>query len=125
VSSVDAPAAREAIGERLAVRDHEQDGLLLLMQCEQQLGHATGRVGVEVARRLVAEDDLRLPDERPGNRHTLLLSARERRGAMIEPGPQANLIEQRMCAFGCRRIASPTSVGTRTFSSTVHCGSRQ
>ncbi len=45
--------------------------------------------GVEVAGRLVGEDDLRLGDEGPGDGDPLLLAARELLGLMAEPAAEA------------------------------------
>src|SRR5687768_18379206 len=60
-----------------AVRDDDEDGLLLLMQFEQERGDDLRRVAVEVAGRLVAQKQQRPHHERAGERDALLLAARK------------------------------------------------
>ena len=51
-------------------------------------------LGVELAGRLVGQDEHRLLDQGPGDGHALLLAAGELVGAVVEPVPQADLLEQ-------------------------------
>ena len=53
-----------------------------------------GRRGVQVAGRLVAEDDRRVVDERPRDRDALLLSAGQLARGMAHPVAQADEVEQ-------------------------------
>src|SRR5690606_19703905 len=66
------------------VGDHD-DGLAELVHRpaheRQQFG---GRIGVQVAGRLVGEDDLSAPHHGPGGRHPLLLSTRQLGGSVLE-----------------------------------------
>ncbi len=82
----------------------EEDGLLLLVQRQQQLAHAVGRIRIEVTRRLVAQHDLWLTDERAGNGDALLLAAGKRRRPMVQPRSEPHLIKQSAGALGRRRI---------------------
>ena len=75
------------------------------MQIEEQRGHDRGRRLIEVAGRLVAEQQPRLPDERARNRHALLLAARQLRRAMIDAIGEADLLDQRLRARGRRHSA--------------------
>ena len=63
-------------------------------------------------------------DERARDRGTLLLAAGELGRPMIEPRSPVRPAEQRR-ALGGASSPLATSVGTSTFSRTVHCGSRQ
>lgn len=62
--------------------------------------HRLGGPGVEVARRLVHQDQRGLVHEGPGNGDSLLLSSRERAGTMIGPISQPQQIEQLASARG-------------------------
>src|SRR5580658_6624017 len=77
-----------------AVRYDDENGLLPLMQIEQQISDYVGRRLIEVARRLVAEQQKRLADQCAGQRDALLLAARKLRGAMVEAIAQPHLLEQ-------------------------------
>jgi hypothetical protein len=61
----------------LAVMSHEEDGLPLSVQPPEELEHLGGRDRVEVAGRLVADDQLGVGGERPRDRDALLLAAGE------------------------------------------------
>src|SRR2546422_2873628 len=81
-------------GQLRVVRYHHQDGLLPLVQLEQQRSHHIGRRLIEVARRLVAEQQKRLPDQGTRQRYALLLAARKLGGAMVQSVGQPHLLEQ-------------------------------
>src|SRR5689334_11809413 len=70
-------------GELEVVRDVE-NRLALLVQPLQQLEHLLGRARIEVARRLVPDDELRVARERAGDRDTLLLAPGELGREMVE-----------------------------------------
>ena len=73
-----AQLARAACGQAFVMADQDQRGALGVIELEQQVrDHAAGG-GVEIAGRLVSEHDVWPPDERPGDRHALLLTPRER-----------------------------------------------
>ena len=66
--------------DRLVVR-HEDDALAVLMrEVAQQRDDLIPGLAVEVASRLVGQDDARVIGERPGDGNPLLLAARELRG---------------------------------------------
>ena len=73
-------SCRERLGEPLTVRDDHQHVALRPVQFEQQRGHAVGAGAIEVAGRLVAEQQLLLPDERTRDRNLI-----ERESAASEP----------------------------------------
>ena len=55
--------------------DHDNGPALAVGQPAQQAEHLAARGGVQRAGRLVGEDHFRLGDQRPGDRHPLLLTA--------------------------------------------------
>ena len=62
------------------VGDHHDRGAVDLVELVEQPEHLVAAVGVEVAGRLVGEDDRRPVEQRPGDRHPLPLAAAEHRG---------------------------------------------
>ena len=76
-----------AVGDRggaRLVRDHHDRLAELLDRVTQELEDLGARRRVEVAGRLVREDDVRLRDERTGDRDALLLATGELGGAVRE-----------------------------------------
>ena len=69
-------------GMTLVVRDHD-NRRAVLVELSQQLEHFLAVDRVEVARRLVREDQFRLRDDRAGHGNTLLLTAAELLRAVI------------------------------------------
>src|SRR5581483_6443758 len=69
--------ARAAAGDRLVVRHEDQRRAALGVQREHELDHRGAGRRVEVAGRLVGEEQLRLGDEGARERDALLLAARE------------------------------------------------
>ena len=67
----------EGQGLHAVVRDVDGGDLELLQEGAQLLARLLPQLGVEVAERLVEEDDARLGHQRPGQRHPLLLPAGE------------------------------------------------
>ena len=65
-------------GLRLTVSDVEEGDAELLLQLGQHRLHADDEVGIERRQRFVEQQDARLGDQRPGERHALTLSTRER-----------------------------------------------
>ena len=63
-------------------------------EVEQRAHHAVAGCVVEVAGRLVGEQDLRVVGESPDDRDALLLAAREPRRAMPETRGEADAVEQ-------------------------------
>ena len=64
------------------------------LQPEQQIDHLAARLAVEVARRLIREDELRRPAQRARNRDALLLAAGKLRGEVIDARGEADLVQQ-------------------------------
>ena len=62
----------------------------LLQSAEDPVDLVAG-LGVELAGRLVGQDEERLLDQGPGDRHALLLAAGELVGAVVEPVAEADL----------------------------------
>ena len=93
----------------------------------QQVENAVGRLGVEISRGFVGENEGRLHRQRTGDRHALLLTARQVAGHVLFPWPEIDLVEQLsavlvIAASGQPRLASS---GISTFSAAVNSGSRQ
>src|SRR4029077_4979222 len=64
-------------GDVRIVGDDQERLPRLLRELEDELLDLLGRGGVEVSRGLVAEDDVRVADQRPGDRDALALAARQ------------------------------------------------
>src|SRR4051794_15735472 len=77
---------------------HENDGgARLTVQRLQQLDDAHARVAIEVAGRLVREENAWPIRERARDGHALLLSARELRGVVIEAVREPNPLQDVAC----------------------------
>ena len=106
------------------VRDENQCRLPAPLQAEQQIDHLLAGLAVEVAGRLVGQDDLRARAERAGDGHALLLAARELRREMIgamrrgRPRPAGARATSKASALPAN------SSGSATFSSAVMVGTR-
>ena len=72
------------------------------LQLLQQLEHAGARVGVEMAGRLVAEEESRRLDERARDRDALRFAPRELARKLVEPFRETDQGEQRLGADGLR-----------------------
>ena len=77
-------------GDRLVVGDHH-DRRALVVQGVEELQHRPARRRVEVAGRLVGEQDPRSVHERPGHGDPLALAARQLARRVVERGPRAPL----------------------------------
>jgi acyl-CoA thioesterase I len=75
------------------VGDQHESRVALAVQREHQLDDLLARRQVEVAGRLVGEQDRRLHHQRTGERHTLLLAAGELGGIVGEPLGEADTVE--------------------------------
>ena len=73
----------------------------------EQVHHLAAGARVEIARRLVGQQDRRLVGQRAGDGHALLLAAGELRGMVGRPRFQADLLQQLADALaalvGCSR----------------------
>src|SRR5581483_3930968 len=85
-----APVASGDVG--VVGRDDEREAELGLERVDQ-VEHALARVGVEVARRLVAQQELGLLDERARDRDSLRLAAGQLRREMVELRGEADQLE--------------------------------
>ena len=83
-------------------------------------------VAVEVAGRLVGQDERRARDQRPGDRDALLLAAGELGRLVVEPVAEPDPLERgaRRARARSRRETPWYSSGVATFSSAVVRGSR-
>ena len=87
--------------------------------------HVAPGGGVEVARRLVGEDERRVRDQRAGDRDTLLLAARQLARLVVQPVAQPQPLERRTRPPATFPPPMPWySSGAATFSSAVVRGSR-
>src|SRR5215470_9848560 len=102
--------------------DEDQSPASFAARPREKCGDLTCVLVVEVADRLVGEDERGIVDESPGNRDALLLAAAQFR----RPVPSAIAKADRVEEFeGAPWIRPPFgSIGTRIFSSAVSCGSR-
>src|SRR5947209_3860406 len=95
-------AVRDARRLRVVAHDHSRATVLTHELVEHRV-HLVGGRGVELARRLVREEDLRTVRERCAERNTLLLAAGERRGMAVTLPRKADAFEQLVCAREPRR----------------------
>ena len=71
--------------------DHQKRGRTRLALLEQEVERLLLRCGVEVACRLIGEDETGFGDERAGYRDTLPLALGELTGAPVEQGGKAKV----------------------------------
>jgi hypothetical protein len=74
---------------------HDHDRLPLIVEFLEQPDDLDGRLGVQVARGLVGEQDRGLVDERPRDRDPLPLPARQLVGAVPHPVAQPDASQAR------------------------------
>ena len=112
-----------ALRQREIVGDQHQRGAALRVPGEQELDDlAAGRL-VEIAGRLVGDQDRRIRRERAGERDALLLAAGELGRIVVEPVAQADRGKLRAARSNASG-APASSSGTATFSSAVMVGIR-
>ena len=99
-------------------------GAALDVAGEQQIDHLRAGGLVEIAGRLVGDQDRRIGRERAGERDALLLAAGKLRRIMMQPLGQADLGQFLARAVGTASAAPASSSGTATFSSAVMVGIR-
>ena len=92
----------------------------------QEREHLEARPGVEVAGRLVGQEERRVGDQGPGDRDALLLAAGELVGRVVDPVVEADRARARPGALApsSRGRSRGTEGAARTFSSAVVRGSR-
>src|SRR5271165_2164049 len=72
-------------GPPRVVSDHDDRLAQLCHRPPQERQQVRGGIGVQVAGGLIGKDEVRLVDQRPGARDTLLLTARQLTGAVRQP----------------------------------------
>src|SRR6266542_4186064 len=90
---VKADAARRARHDRGVVRGEDEGGPGLGVEPGQEVEDVRGGVGVEVRRRLVGQDELRLRHHGPGDGDALALPAGELIGPLLRLRGDADLVE--------------------------------
>ena len=93
------------IGLLLIVRDHHDGRLVFLIERLEDPHHLVAHLRVEVAGRLVGEQDPRPADNRPGDGDALLLAAGQLRRKVMNPGAEPDPVE--------RRLGEPAPLGVR------------
>ena len=76
------------------MRGDEHAGARFAAEAEEEEAHFVARPRVEVAGRLVREDEPGARDERARDGHALLLAARKLRGRVVEARPETDLPQQ-------------------------------
>src|SRR5262245_36249968 len=100
----EADDARATRGDHRVVGDEEQGRAALCLQRKHQVDDEAACLAIEVAGRLVGQQEVRLDDEGAGQRHTLLLAARQLARIVAEPMSQADGLELRL---GAREGVAP------------------
>ena len=117
----------DAVGVRRGDRvvgDHHDRLAVVVDAAPQQLEHLRAGAGVEVAGRLVGEDDPRPADQRPGHRDPLLLAAAELVGLVLEPVAELHGRDHGVVPLAGRACGPAIASGSRMFSSAVSVGTR-
>jgi len=81
-------------GQRGVVRNEDQRGALDTVQVQQQVEDVLAVGGVEVAGRLVGQDDGRAQDKGARQRNALLLAAGELHRIMVESRRETHRVQQ-------------------------------
>src|SRR5271165_2363115 len=81
-------------GPPRVVSDHDDRLAQLGHRLSEKREQFRGGIGVQIARGLVGEDEVRLVDQRPGARDTLLLTARQLTGTVRQPVADTQLSHQ-------------------------------
>ena len=96
----------------LVVRHVDRGDAEAVVKLLQRGAHADAELRVQVRERLVHQERLRLPRDRPAHRHPLALAAGELAGPTFEQVVQAEQLRHlatrvAICSFGVRRTLSP------------------
>ena len=94
VHHANAPPAQ--LGQPCFMRDQQQGGAAVTTPCEEMVHHLPAGHGIEVAGRLVGEDEGRTVDQGAGDRHPLLLAPRQLAGVVSQPVRKAHRGELRL-----------------------------
>jgi len=84
----------EPVSDSLVVSHHNQYGLLLTMQCQEQGCYGISRLTVEVTRRLVTKYERRMSDESPSQCDALLFTTRQLGGPIVKPFAEPHPVEK-------------------------------
>ncbi len=114
---------RAARRERDVVRDEDQRRAALAVEPEHQVRDFDAGGGVEVAGRLVGQQQLRLAGERARDRDALLLAARQLLRVVGRAPREPDAVEPARRPRRRRRARPASSSGSITFSSAVSAGS--
>ena len=96
-----------------------------LAELLEQRHHLQAGVRVEVAGRLVGQDEARPVDQRAGDRHPLLLAARELAGVVVEPLAEADPLQRLRGAAPAARAGRSPRVDQRQLDVLQRGGARQ
>ena len=101
VTDADDPAGRR---RHLDVVGDQHQGATGLVQLVHEAEHVGSRDGVEVAGRLVGQDQVGLGDQRPGHGDPLLLPTGELAGTVLHPAGQSHPAPARPWPAPCARL---------------------
>lgn len=93
-TSVEAKTAAATGGELEVVGDEQERGTAAGLDGEEELGHCASGSLIEIAGRLVGQEDVGLVRERAGKGHALLLAARKLGREMVHPVRKPDLGEE-------------------------------
>src|SRR5690606_22959825 len=91
----EADDAAGAASELGVVRDEHERRLVLLVQADQQIDDARTRLAIQVAGRLVGEQDPRVVRERARDRDALLLAAGQLLWVVVDALAESDALQQR------------------------------
>ena len=111
-------------GRARVVGDHHERAPAGVDGVAQQRQHLAPGAQVERAGRLVGEQDLGLADQRAGDRHALLLAARELRRAMAGAIGQPDRGQRAAAPASAAAVAPASRDGSATFCAAVSAPSR-
>ena len=107
------------------MRHHQQRRAQLVVESLQQHQDARAGLGVEVAGRLVGDDQRRVGDDRPRDADALLLSAGELPRIVVGPVGQADGLKRDLDRRRrSLRLSGNSNSGSSTFSYAVSTGIR-
>ena len=106
------------------VRHEHQRDRRARCDLQQQIEDVPAVGAVEIAGRLVGEDERRIVGQRARDRDALLFAAGQLRRIVMAAVVQADFVEQRLRARRAHRARPAISIGTRMFSSAVSDGTR-
>ena len=89
------------------MRYHQDCHALVLVQGAQQVGDLAAALGIQVASRLVGEQDARPGDESPGDGRPLHLAAGEFARLVLDARPEADAVENLGRSFGGLATRAP------------------